>query len=338
MQSRLVRMIGSVCWAALIGLIAVDVSAEERVEPLREWTGRFQQAEPLIKEVPECGYIASPARWETLWKAWRGGEPLPAVDFKKQLILVGTQAGAGNSIGGSFTVDDGGDLQGGFVATRMGGPGFVYAMLLISRDGVKTYQGQAIAADGGRLLPRAPDVPRGDPLLPGAVPGVAAAGDAVVSSDALQSPDDIAVGPGASSFEDALRAHGGGDAAVPVRPLAFKPSEDDFFIRFGGQNKLTIFETAAAMETLLGKEAAKDLASRVDFGKERVALVSWTTGGPPEGVLKHEFEGEGGEQRLVFYVQGPRGVQFRGMRALIAADFFAVPKGVAVSFDPEERF
>lgn len=131
---------------------------------------------------------------------------------------------------------------------------------------------------------------------------------------------------------------GGDDSSITVRWLAFKPSEDDFYIRFGGQGKLTISEDAAGLLTLLGKASAKPLATLVDFGKEKIVLVSWTTTGPPEGVLKYEIKGEGNDRRLVFFVQGPVGVKFRGQSARIAADFFAVPKGVAVSFDSKERF
>jgi len=95
---------------------------------------------------------------------------------------------------------------------------------------------------------------------------------------------------------------------------------------------------AAAVERLLGKDSAKKLLELVDFKKEKIALASWATSGPPEGSLKHEVKGEGKERRLVFYVQAPAGAQIRGQRERIAADFFAVPMDIAVVFDPTERF
>ncbi len=138
--------------------------------------------------------------------------------------------------------------------------------------------------------------------------------------------------------EEAPKRAEAADGSITVRPLAFKPSEDGFYIRFGGQAKVTTMESAAAVEELLGKATAKQILDVVDFTKEKVVLVSWSTSGPPEGSLKHEVEGEGKERRLVFYVQGPAGSQIRGMRERIAADFFAVPKDLVVAFDAAERF
>jgi len=96
-------------------------------------------------------------------------------------------------------------------------------------------------------------------------------------------------------------------------------------------------EDAAAVEKLLGKDSASELLKLVDFAKEKVVLVNWSTSGPPEGSLKHEVTGAGKERRLDFYVQGPAGATIRGMRAKIAADFFAVPKDIPVAFDAVER-
>lgn len=135
-----------------------------------------------------------------------------------------------------------------------------------------------------------------------------------------------------------LKRAGGAEGSITVRSLAFKPTEDDFYIRFGGQNKVTTMEDGDAVERLLGKDSAKKLLELVDFTKEKVVLASWATSGPPEGSLKHEIKGEGKERRLVFYVRGPAGAQIRGQRERIAADLFAVPRDIAVAFDPVERF
>ena len=139
-----------------------------------------------------------------------------------------------------------------------------------------------------------------------------------------------------TAAEPSKRA-GGVEGSIAVRPLAFKPTEDGFYMRFAGQSKVTTMEDAAAVEKLLGKDSATSLLERVDFTKEKVVLVSWGTSGPPEGSLKHEVKGEGKERQLVFYVQGPVGAHIRGARARIAADFFAVPRDIAVAFDPAER-
>lgn len=123
---------------------------------------------------------------------------------------------------------------------------------------------------------------------------------------------------------------------IIVRHLAFKPANRMFGLRFGGKSTITVLEDASAARKLFGEENAQSLVGLVDFTKEKIVLVSWTTAGPPEGELKHEIKTEGDDRETVFYVQGPD-CQIRGMRARIGADFFAVSKAIAVSFDAKER-
>jgi hypothetical protein len=127
------------------------------------------------------------------------------------------------------------------------------------------------------------------------------------------------------------------DDKIAVRPLKFATKDFTLIGRIGGQNKVTTLADAAAVEKLLGKDAAKGLGDQVDFEKEQIVLVSWSTGGPPDGVLKHETKGTGKDRKLNFFVQGPAGAKVRGERLRLGADFFAVPRDVAVSFDPKER-
>ncbi len=84
----------------------------------------------------------------------------------------------------------------------------------------------------------------------------------------------------------------------------------------------------------LGKASAQGLIDLVDFNKEAIIFVSWTTSGPPDGFLTHEVKADGSVQ---FYVQGPKGVNARGARARLGADFFAVPANVMATFDKKER-
>ncbi|MDT8391334.1 MAG: hypothetical protein RRC34_12590 [Lentisphaeria bacterium] len=123
---------------------------------------------------------------------------------------------------------------------------------------------------------------------------------------------------------------------ITVRRLAFKPADRMFGLRFGGKNKVTLLKETGDVEKAFGKEQAQPLLDLVDFAKENIALVSWTTAGPPEGVLEHEIKTEENNRHVVFYVRGPQG-NIRGMRARLSADFFAVSKGTAVSFDTKER-
>jgi hypothetical protein len=120
---------------------------------------------------------------------------------------------------------------------------------------------------------------------------------------------------------------------VSVRGLKFAPKDATINFKIGGMSKLTQLDDAEAVEKLVGKEAAKELIDRVDFNKESIVLVSWTTSGPPEGMLTHEIKKDG----VTFYVQAPKGVKARGQRARIGADFFAIPTGVKATFELKER-
>ncbi len=143
-------------WAMLpalvvfLGLAASAVQAEDQpVKFVKEWIGKFPKRtdEPLMKEAPKSGYIADAKAWAKLWKAWRGKDALPKVDFAKQLVLVGTAGCAANRIGARFRLTDKGDLQGGFIATEIGGPGFVYMIAVIDRAGVKSVNGKSLEKD-----------------------------------------------------------------------------------------------------------------------------------------------------------------------------------------------
>jgi hypothetical protein len=87
-------------------------------------------------------------------------------------------------------------------------------------------------------------------------------------------------------------------------------------------------------------EEAKALMASVDFSKEMIVLVLWETGGPPGGTLTYEVKGDG----LNFFVQEPdpeyvwklrRGS--RGKLLMRGANFFAIPRGVPITVEPQER-
>lgn len=127
------------------------------------------------------------------------------------------------------------------------------------------------------------------------------------------------------------------DEKIAVRALKFAPADPAIAFTIGGQNKVTPLSDADAVEKLVGKESAQGLIKQVSFEKETIVLVSWSTGGPPEGTLKHEVRGMGKDRKLIFFVQGPPNATVRGERLRLGADFLAVPRNVAVSFDPKER-
>ena len=81
------------------------------------------------------------------------------------------------------------------------------------------------------------------------------------------------------------------DLELPLKLAVGPVPETDPTIGFkiGGQSKLFTLRDDEAAEKLVGKEAAKGLITNaVDFTMEQIVLVSWTTAGPPDGMLMHE--------------------------------------------------
>jgi hypothetical protein len=131
----------------------------------------------------------------------------------------------------------------------------------------------------------------------------------------------------------AVPAQGDNQEKIAVRPLKFVPKDPTIGFKIGGQGKLTRLADAEAVEKLVGRASAQALIDLVDFKKEAIVLVSWTTSGPPDGILTHEIK----KEAITFFVQGPPGANPRGGRARLGADFFAVPLTVQATFDPKER-
>ncbi len=122
-----------------------------------------------------------------------------------------------------------------------------------------------------------------------------------------------------------------------VRPLKFMPADPTIVFTLGGKANAITLADAAAVEKLVGKASSRALIELVNFEKEMIVFVSWNTSGPPDGKLQHELKGNDENRKLTFYVQGPPGGGARGQRLRIGADFFAVPRNLAVTFDPKER-
>jgi hypothetical protein len=145
---RLTWWLGFLLAALLVGDLGRSTAQADvkPVKPVKEWKGKFpaKEDEPLRMEAPTSGYIANEKAWAKLWKAWRGKEELPKVDFDRQLVLVGSEQCAANSIEARLGLDEKGDLKGYFRTTLLGGPGFVYLIVVVDRAGIKTYNGKAI--------------------------------------------------------------------------------------------------------------------------------------------------------------------------------------------------
>jgi hypothetical protein len=140
--------------AVILGLtLAVFLGcprADEKPKPIKvekTWEGEVKIE--LRKEAPETGYLADEGAWAKLWKAYRGEEKMPEVDFDKELILVAVNTDP-NRISISPEVDAKGDLK--VTSTRtliafIDPKTCAYQFALTKREGIKTISGKAISKD-----------------------------------------------------------------------------------------------------------------------------------------------------------------------------------------------
>ncbi len=128
---------------ALVVLLTPAVGADKRpVKPTKEWNGSVAD-EALLPEAPVC--LTSVRALEKLWKAWKIAEPLPVVDFAKELVVGTTTRGSRLRLVVHF--DDKGNLEVAGLATRDLRPGFRYVLAAVSREGVKTVNGKALPTE-----------------------------------------------------------------------------------------------------------------------------------------------------------------------------------------------
>lgn len=114
---------------------------------LQTWRGEVELE--LRKQAPEAGYVADTKSWEELWKAYRGGEQLPQVDFTEHLILVGVNSDP-NKIGAGLTVSEKGELAVMYSSTLIGFEDpktCAYQFAKISRKGIKSINGRPIKSE-----------------------------------------------------------------------------------------------------------------------------------------------------------------------------------------------
>lgn len=129
-------------------LFCAALIAATPVEPSARWHGKIAD-ESLQKLAPAEGFLADAQSLAKVWKAWRPNEEVPAVDFTKELILVGVVPGP-NSVLMRPSLDEMGDLKFIVAGTKVGGTGFGYLLLRISREGIKSVNGIPLDANGVR--------------------------------------------------------------------------------------------------------------------------------------------------------------------------------------------
>ena len=125
-------------------------SGEKLIKVEKEWYGEIKLE--LRPQAPPNGFIADEKAWTQLWRAYRGNDELPKIDFDKQMILVGVGEDP-NGIGYSpdtLILNEKRDLKVSMVATLVYYPNPEtgrYIFLLISREGVKSVNGNPIRKD-----------------------------------------------------------------------------------------------------------------------------------------------------------------------------------------------
>ena len=116
-------------------------AAPREYKPERVWAGTLRD-EPLRQAAPGGGVIVDEATFAGVWQAWRPGERQPEVDFDARFVAVGTIAGPNRMfVTASMR---GGDVRVTFGGTKIGGPGFGYAMALLPREGVERVNGRPL--------------------------------------------------------------------------------------------------------------------------------------------------------------------------------------------------
>jgi hypothetical protein len=134
------------CGACVLALTVVSAAAAEPKEVKLEKTWSGEVAIELKKEAPASGFLADKEAFAKLWKAYRGKEDLPEIDFSKELVLVAVNNDP-NKISIVAKLDDKGDLKVVHASTLIG---FInpktcaYQFALIKREGIRTIGGKPI--------------------------------------------------------------------------------------------------------------------------------------------------------------------------------------------------
>ncbi len=140
-------------WVSL-SLLTSSVIAKDDVALIRKVSGKVTDA-TLLSKLPAGNVVADEANWNSLWTAWRADEAVLKVDFQNQIVLVATAIGPNIVLTSSLNLTPSGDLRYEVASTKMAGPGFGYALLVVPRNRIVSVNGQ--------LLPAAPALPIAKP-------------------------------------------------------------------------------------------------------------------------------------------------------------------------------
>ena len=120
-------------------------SGPQREEPrvLREWSGDVDLK--AARKLTPYGAVDNQADWEQTWKTLRPGEPVPTVDFNRDLVLVHVVGDPNSASISSMTLKPDGNLVVRYMTTAMMYHGDVtttsYLLTRISGRGVRFVNG-----------------------------------------------------------------------------------------------------------------------------------------------------------------------------------------------------
>lgn len=125
---------------------SVGQGKRKLIKVKKMWGGEIKLE--LRQQAPPNDFIVDEDAWAKLWKAYRGDDELPKINFDKQMILVKVGPNP-NAIGYDpqrLILDEQGDLRVQYYSTweRYPDPNPKtgrYIFLLISREGVKSING-----------------------------------------------------------------------------------------------------------------------------------------------------------------------------------------------------
>jgi hypothetical protein len=119
----------------------------------KSWKGERGTEE--LKALPGGGCIDQPAAWKKLWRAWRGKEELPEIDFEQELVVVAARKGIrsiyplltkeGDLLIGVAAESDDSNVVGHTRAPRVADESFGYHIGVVNRAGVKSVGGKLLA-------------------------------------------------------------------------------------------------------------------------------------------------------------------------------------------------
>jgi RNA polymerase sigma-70 factor (ECF subfamily) len=124
---------------------AAPKAASKPVAVKQSWDG-ILNSRTLLKESPPEGFVVEAESWAKMWKGWRAKEPVPAIDFDKQMALILTVPGANTITAPELRMDGDGNLKVPLpVSTLLPDDGRIgYKIVLIDRVGIQSVNGRSI--------------------------------------------------------------------------------------------------------------------------------------------------------------------------------------------------